>query len=79
MKVCSDLELLVFEILGALRRIRVRSLNREWTRIAAVIKCGFISNDFSNSVGYEVMARDPRILAFFDFIRVPSRLFAVQN
>ena len=56
-----------------------RSLNREWTRIAAVIKCGFISNDSLNSAGYEVMAREQRILAFFDLIRVHSRPFAVQN
>lgn len=44
-----------------------------------MIKCGFESHDLSYSVGYEVMPRDPRILAFFDFIRVHSRLFAVQN
>ncbi len=52
---------------------------REYARIAAVINCGFISNDSLNSAGYQVMAREERILAFFDFIRVHSRPFAVQN
>ena len=54
-----------------------RSLNREYTRIAAVIKYGCISNDSSNSTGYEVMgSRDPVPVTYSTGMRKDSGLMS---
>ncbi len=51
-------------------------LNREWTRIAVMTLCGFVSNNFSNGVGSEFMALEQLIFRLF---LLYTRSFAVQN